>query len=69
MLPYQPTTRVDGALRNLVYGKVSPPTRENWNWMIFKAPPQENQSRILRIARQFTSVSQTDHSWTKDFQF
>jgi len=39
--------RVDGALSNLVWGKVSLPMAGGWNYMVFKVPSSSNHSMIL----------------------
>lgn len=40
------TTRLDGALGNLVYWEVPLLTAEGWNWMSFKVPSKSNHSVI-----------------------
>lgn len=43
------TTRLDGALGNLVYRKVPLLTTEGWNWMSFKVPSKSNHSVIPQL--------------------
>jgi len=45
--------RLDGALSNLVWWKVSPPMAGGWKEMICKIPSNPNQSMILIRRIQF----------------
>jgi len=39
--------RLDGALSTLGWGKGSPPITGEWNWVVYKVPPNPNHSGIL----------------------